>query len=61
MEKDTEGFLYPVLDRQKCVECSLCNAVCPMENSALRNGAIEAFAAIHADENVLRASSSGGG
>ena len=60
MEKDTEGFLYPVLDRQKCVECSRCNAVCPMENSALRDGAIEAFAAIHADENVLRASSSGG-
>lgn len=60
MEKDMEGFLYPVLDRQKCVECDQCSEVCPMENSAEQDEMIEAFAAVHVDEDVLRTSSSGG-
>lgn len=24
MDADEEGFLYPAVDRQKCVECGLC-------------------------------------
>lgn len=29
MSPDNEGFLYPHVDNQICVECGLCNQVCP--------------------------------
>lgn len=28
MKQDEEGFLYPVVDEQKCVGCNLCQKVC---------------------------------
>lgn len=28
MEPDEEGFLYPVIDPQRCVSCGLCEGVC---------------------------------
>ena len=60
MEDDSEGFMYPVLDRHKCVDCGQCIVACPMENSTDGNPMIEAFAAVHKDESVLQDSSSGG-
>lgn len=32
MEPDEEGFLYPVVDLQKCVECYQCERVCAFKN-----------------------------
>lgn len=29
MEEDTDGFIYPVVDLESCVECKLCRGVCP--------------------------------
>ena len=29
MEKNSEGFLEPVIDKSKCVNCGLCKKVCP--------------------------------
>ena len=29
MQEDSEGFLQPVIDRDKCVECGLCMQRCP--------------------------------
>ena len=29
---DEEGFLYPVVDEEKCVDCKLCEKVCPIIN-----------------------------
>lgn len=29
MEKDQEGFLYPQIDKSKCVNCGLCKKICP--------------------------------
>lgn len=29
MKADTEGFLYPIVDNNKCCECELCIEVCP--------------------------------
>ena len=31
---DNEGFWYPSVDTGLCVDCGLCNKVCPMENKA---------------------------
>lgn len=29
MLEDDEGFRYPVIDQEKCVDCGLCRSVCP--------------------------------
>jgi coenzyme F420-reducing hydrogenase beta subunit len=29
MQRNEEGFLYPILDKDKCIICDLCNIVCP--------------------------------
>lgn len=29
MKADEEGFLYPVMDSEKCVKCGLCDSRCP--------------------------------
>lgn len=30
MQKDKEGFLYPIINNSLCVECGLCEKVCPI-------------------------------
>ena len=37
MKEDFEGFLYPELDRSKCINCGLCETVCPVENPPWNN------------------------
>lgn len=31
-QTDIEGFWYPVVDKEKCVDCGLCEKVCPIIN-----------------------------
>lgn len=61
MEKDAEGFGYPVLDAELCRDCGLCHRACPMERPpALHDGAREVFGGHHVDAGVLAGSTSGG-
>lgn len=65
MQRDEEGFLYPVLDVQSCRECGLCTTVCPslrhLQSSTPHSvPPLKAFAAINRDERVREQSSSGG-
>ncbi len=32
MHENSEGFLYPVLDKDLCIDCGLCKKVCPYQN-----------------------------
>ncbi len=36
MQPDREGFLYPVIDEEKCLCCYTCVGVCPIKNSRQR-------------------------
>lgn len=35
MESDEEGFLYPVIDKVRCIKCYKCVLICPLKNDKL--------------------------
>lgn len=57
---DNEGFLYPQIDESICIDCGLCERVCPIINQELPSEPIKVFAAKNNDENIRQLSSSGG-
>ena len=61
MQVDNEGFKYPAIDKNKCVDCGLCADVCPLD---IKYEKIEnmkmAFACTAKNENISKQSSSGG-
>lgn len=63
MEKDPDGFKYPVLMHPaNCVECGMCERACPVLNESIKaNGNLpSAYAAFTKDERIRQDSSSGG-
>ena len=61
MECDEEGFLYPKIDENKCVNCGLCLKVCRDKMKYLTDiNKVKVYAAKNRDECVLKKSSSGG-
>lgn len=63
-EADSEGFLYPKVDDEKCIRCGLCLKTCPQIHAAelKRNefSAPKCFAAVHKNLTVRFDSTSGG-
>lgn len=57
---DAEGFLYPQANRNKCVDCGLCETVCPLINCTESKSPIKVLAAQNKNENIRQNSSSGG-
>ncbi len=60
MREDSEGFYYPVVDSEKCTDCSLCERVCPEIHSGEGHSPLKVYAAKNRDEEIRRESSSGG-
>ena len=64
LEVDHEGFWYPSVDKDKCVECGRCVSVCPelqVESINLpKIGELTCFSAQHKDMDVRMDSTSGG-
>lgn len=60
MKVDTEGFLYPSVDLSACVDCHLCERVCPVINRSDSTKPLRTLAAVNSDESVRLSSSSGG-
>jgi len=60
MREDDEGFLYPQVNEEECVDCGLCEKVCPVLNPGEAAEPQKVVAAINEDEEVRRESSSGG-
>lgn len=60
MEEDKEGFLKPVIDTEKCVDCGLCAKKCIALHPQHTNFAEPLCYAMMADEETRMQSSSGG-
>lgn len=60
MKRDTEGFLYPKVDTTICIECGLCEKVCPIINQFEEKRPSAVYAAKNNDELERLSSSSGG-
>lgn len=57
---DNEGFLYPQVVAETCVNCGICESVCPFHNPFETRMPLQVLAAINTDENIRMQSSSGG-
>lgn len=60
MERDEEGFGYPVVDLDRCIECHKCERVCPFMKLDEPREPQAVYAACATDEVLREASSSGG-
>lgn len=62
MQSNNEGFLYPQVDSNLCVECKLCEKTCPVLDAKSSTCVSErkSYAAICKDEKLRMVSSSGG-
>lgn len=58
--QDHEGFFYPEADAAVCIQCGLCEKVCPVLHPYDEHKPKEVLAAINKDEEVRMESSSGG-
>lgn len=63
MVEDKEGFLYPQINTNECLNCGKCKTVCPIiqaERLKINNQDDIAYAFVTRDSESLQASSSGG-
>lgn len=62
MRMDDEGFEYPVINEQQCVECGLCEKICPIINSEKEhcNNEQKGFL-LQLRDNLIRKQSTSGG
>ena len=60
MCEDGEGFRYPQIDETICINCGMCQKVCPAVNTAEKRNTITTYAAYSADETEHKTSASGG-
>lgn len=62
MKPDVMGFLYPLVDESKCIECGLCEKVCAFNekyDTSLNLPQPDAYAARHKDMKEVETSRSG--
>ena len=59
-QEDSEGFAYPSVDKSICIDCGLCENVCPVLHQSEPNEPLKVYAAQNTNEKELLTSSSGG-
>lgn len=61
MKADTDGFLYPEIDKASCIDCGKCDKICPVQNREPgRKPAKKAYILRNNDASVVQNSTSGG-
>ena len=58
--EDEEGFRYPHIDKATCIDCGICEKVCPVINQAESHIPPKVYGAKNTNEEELLKSSSGG-
>lgn len=58
--KDSEGFLYPKVNKSMCIDCGICEKACPFLNPFKEREMTHIYAAINNNESIRQKSSSGG-
>ncbi len=57
---DKDGFVYPKIDHDKCINCSLCQKVCAYQHIEETNTPLSIYAAVSNNKDQLKKSASGG-
>lgn len=57
---DREGYWYPHVDTNACIDCHLCEIACPVINQEQERTPIKVYAAINKNERIRAKSASGG-
>lgn len=62
MVEDENGFKYPQIDHEKCINCGLCKKTCPIVEKSINNRFLKpiAFAGWSKNEDIRYTSTSGG-
>ena len=60
LKEDEEGFLYPVVEIETCIDCGLCEKVCPVLHQGEERKPLKIYAAKNQNEEIRKQSSSGG-
>lgn len=60
MIPDAYGFPYPILDQSKCVDCGMCDKVCPILNNLRPRYPLVSYAFMHKDQSIRKKSSTAG-
>ena len=62
MKTNKEGFKFPIIDKEKCIECGLCEKVCPVlqPKPNISSTVQKAYCVKHKNSSVLQTSTSGG-
>jgi coenzyme F420-reducing hydrogenase beta subunit len=63
MVEDNEGFLYPIIEQNSCIDCGRCRSVCSFNNNYLKNNDFElpiVLAVKHKNNDIRMSSTSGG-
>ena len=55
-----DGFLYPKIDKSKCISCHKCEQTCPYGNPAVFQKPRQCLAVVAKDAKLVNKSSSGG-
>lgn len=59
LKPDEYGFLYPIIDDTRCVDCGACKLHCHYHHPQERNSVISTYASMIKDESIKRSSSGG--
>lgn len=60
MTPDADGFLYPIVNSEKCINCSKCDELCAFNKMDSANSSLEWLVARHVNVEVCNESTSGG-
>ncbi len=60
MAADSEGFCYPQIDESRCIDCGLCEKVCPLLHKPQAHDILNVYGAKNVDDGIRYTSSSGG-